>query len=533
MGIFTFNDDRSQKNRETQQKDFSTTYETKQENEPQKNVDIGKERIINRLSNRTKFQNINNDYSISETILGKGATGIVREGKKKEDGKKYAIKTVWKSDIEQNECFKKEIDITLELNHDTIVKCYDIYEDNSSIHLVLEEITGGDLFDHIIHSNGRKLKENEAMDLLSQILEGLHYLHDEIGIVHRDIKPENFLLYNDGIRNKIKLIDFGFATYCKCGETMNGQLGTPQYAAPEIFENKPYTNKVDLWSVGVVLYNMIKGTQPFSNANIENVKEQVLHKDINFNGFSNNKLQSLCQDLLERDPDKRLGAFQAMQQLKLIQKLIHEGNQVEDTVASPFKPPDIDKIMFILYNDRNIIEELKNIFLSECSPDDLNNMFEEILSLNSENNNNNNPEKNIDIFGEKLYMKAEKLIEITQNSKFSPENLKVRLKKYCEQKVIEQFKKQMINVDNFFFTLIESIKFIRKTRCLNEFTKMDKNNLGWLSVNQINHYFIDPIKKHNIKTPLKPNDKIEFETFYKLFNEYNGIKNLTFKRRHK
>ena len=111
------------------------------------------------------------------------------------------------------------------------------------------------------------------IDLLSQIFEGLHYLHDELGIVHRDIKPENFLLYNDGHRIKIKLIDFGFATYCKKDETMNEQLGTPQYAAPEIFEQKPYNSKVDMWSVGVVLYNMVKGTQPFSNREIDNIKE--------------------------------------------------------------------------------------------------------------------------------------------------------------------------------------------------------------------------------------------------------------------
>ena len=186
--------------------------------------------------------------------------------------------------------------------------------------------------------------------------------------------------------------------------------------------------------------------------------------------------------------------------------------------------------MFILYNDRTCIEELKNIFLSECTPEDLSKMFEEILSLNSKNKKNIS-EGNIDMVSEKLYMKAEKLIEITQKSKFAPENLKARLKIYCEQKVIEKMKKQMINVDNFFTTLIESIKFIRKTRCLNEFTKMDKYNMGWLSVKQINNYFIDPVKKHNIKTKLQPHDKIEFETFYKLYNEYNGIKNLTTKKK--
>ena len=356
MGLCSNNDDRSKNNRESQKNGTSSVIEIKQENEIQKKEDLGKERIINKLSERTKFTNINNDYSISEIILGKGATGIVREAQDKKDGKKYAIKTVWKADIEQNECFKKEIDITLQLDHTNIVKCYAIYEDNNSIHLVLEEITGGDLFDHIIHSNNRKLTDNEAMDLLGQIFEELHYLHDEVGIVHRDIKPENFLLYNDGRRNIIKLIDFGFATNCTNGETMNEQLGTPQYAAPEIFEQKPYTNKVDMWSTGVVLYNMIKGTQPFSNKDIENVKEQVLHKDIDFKGFRNNQLKELCEGLLERDPEKRLNAFQAKKKLELIKP----GSIVEETLPGKFNPSDIK--MLILYNDRTSIEELKNIF---------------------------------------------------------------------------------------------------------------------------------------------------------------------------
>ena len=523
MGLCSNNDDRSKNNRESQKNGTSSVIEIKQENEIQKKEDLGKERIINKLSERTKFTNINNDYSISEIILGKGATGIVREAQDKKDGKKYAIKTVWKADIEQNECFKKEIDITLQLDHTNIVKCYAIYEDNNSIHLVLEEITGGDLFDHIIHSNNRKLTDNEAMDLLGQIFEGLHYLHDEVGIVHRDIKPENFLLYNDGRRNIIKLIDFGFATNCTNGETMNEQLGTPQYAAPEIFEQKLYTNKVDMWSTGVVLYNMIKGTQPFSNKDIENVKEQVLHKDIDFKGFRNNQLKELCEGLLERDPEKRLNAFQAKKKLELIKP----GSIVEETLPGKFNPSDIK--MLILYNDRTSIEELKNIFLSECTPEELNRMFEDIITLNSKIKNNNT-EGNMDMVSEKLYIKAEKLIEFTQNCNYSPENLKVRLKNYCKQKVIDKIKKQMINVDNFFFTIIESIKFIRKTRCLNEFTKMDKYNLGWLSVTQVDNYFIDPIKKHNIKTKLKPNEKIEFETFYKLFNEYNGIKNFVIKK---
>ena len=97
--------------------------------------------IINRLSDRTKFDDINKYLTISDTFLGKGATGIVRIGYNIKN-EKYAIKTVWKADVEQNECFKREIDITLELNHENIVKCEEIYEDNSAIHFVLQLIEG-------------------------------------------------------------------------------------------------------------------------------------------------------------------------------------------------------------------------------------------------------------------------------------------------------------------------------------------------------------------------------------------------------
>ena len=522
MGVCSSNDDRSKQYRENQKKKLNID-EQKVNFEMSNNKNINEEHNINRLSERTKYTNINNDYIISERILGKGATGIVREGQDK-NGVKYAIKTVWKSDIEKNEYFKKEIDISLEVDHESIIKCSEVYEDNNALHFILEEISGGDLFDHIIHSEGRKLTELEAMDLLSQILDGLHYLHDVIGIVHRDIKPENFLLFNDGKRVRIKLIDFGFATYCKDDETMNEQLGTPQYAAPEIFELKPYNNKVDMWSVGVVLYNMVKGTQPFCNGEIEKVKEQVLHKEINYSGFQNNELRNLCEGLLDRDPEQRYSAFQAYKLLNLIK----EGNSVVETYVKTFKP-DMHKIMFILYNDRTIIEELKNIFLTECTPDQLNNMSEEILSLNLKERSQN--QDSLDMVSEKLYLKAEKLIEYAENSKYASENLKIRLKNYCEQKVIKKIKKQMINVDNFFITLIESIKFIRKVRCLNEFQKLDKDNLGWIYVKQMDSYFIDPLKKHNIKTKLNENDKINFETFYKIYSEYNGIKNYKYSRK--
>jgi calcium-dependent protein kinase len=168
--------------------------------------------ILNRISEKTKYADINKTIKIKDIFLGKGVTGIIREGEDNQ-GNTYAIKSIWKNDIAKNIYFKREIEITLKCIHDNIIKCYEIYEDNTSIHLILELCNGGDLFDYIINSKNQKIEEEEAMNILEQILKALIYLHEEIGVIHRDIKPENFLIKNINGKNIIKLIDFGFSDY--------------------------------------------------------------------------------------------------------------------------------------------------------------------------------------------------------------------------------------------------------------------------------------------------------------------------------
>ena len=462
--------------------------------------------IINRLSEKTKYDDINKYLTLSEVFLGRGGTGIVREAHN-DKGEKFAIKTVWKSDVEQNTFFKKEIEISLTLNHPSIVKCNTIYEDANTIHFVLQLIDGGDLFDHIIHSPKRKLNDNEAMDILEQILQALHYLHDEMGIVHRDIKPENFLMYNDKGRNKIKLIDFGFATYAKNLEFMTEQIGTPNYSAPEIFEDKPYTNKVDIWSAGIVLYNMINGMQPFSS-NEKTLMDQVLHREIDYSGFSNNSLKELCQNLLERDSNKRLTAFQALNSLSLIKG--SDANQ--QTIPSSFNP-DINKIMFILNNDKALGDELREIFLEYLSIGELQNMYDNLTSNNED----------VEQLTGKKYLKAGNLIDFAKKSKSDKIEFIGELDKFIENKGQEKINKKMINCHTFFFTAIESKKFIRKQRALNDFKQFDKKNLGFIHSNQVDLIFKDPVKRKNIKSNYKNKKRIQFEEFYKIFNEYENV----------
>lgn len=392
-----------------------------------------------------------------------------------------------------------------------MIRCEEIYEDNRSINFVLELVKGGDLFDHIIHSPNRKLTEDEAIDIFEQILQALSYLHNEIHVVHRDIKPENFLMYEENGRNRIKLIDFGFAMRVLPEETMTQQLGTPLYAAPEIFEEKPYTNKVDLWSAGIVLYNMINGMHPFTN-DMDTIKEQVCHREINFNGFSNPKIKTLCMGLLERDSSKRLSAIQALSQLRLIQTI----DPTQQTVPSNFNP-NIHKIIYILNNDRALGDELRNLFLEYYS-------LEELKKVMDGLNKQDGGENETGMLVGKKYFKAEIIINYALNQSFTSESLKEKLNDFKQRNGEEKIKKQMINTTRFFYTAIECKKFIQKQRVWHEFKQLDKVGRDYLTKAQVNSYFTNKEKRKYVSPELFNKQMIEFEDFYKMWNEYNEIK---------
>lgn len=467
--------------------------------------------IINRISARSNFNDITKFYSFKTNILGKGATGIVRQATSLTN-ESYAIKTIWKGTVDKNECFMREIDITLDLKHDNVIKCYGIYEDSLAIHLVLELIEGGDLFDHIIHSNERKLKENEAIDLFEQMLQALCYLHEELHVVHRDIKPENFLIFKEQNRIGIKLIDFGFAIRAAPGEAMGQQLGTPHYTAPEIFEKQPYTNKVDLWSVGVVLYNMINGTQPFSG-DIETIHEQVLHKEIDFSGFQNEQLRNLCMNLLERDPQKRYTAYQALS----IINIIKDQDESLQTIPSNFKP-NMPKIIYMLNNDRALNDELRNIFLEHFT-------LEQLITMRNNLLESDDCEEKTGLLFDKTYFKAEKIIDYILKQSFINEEVKKDVHAFIKANGQIKIANQMINVHKFFNTAIECKKLIRKQRVWHEFKKYDKYSRGYITQQQVLQIFKDEGKRKRIVSVNKnalPN-VVQFEQFYQMWSEYEGI----------
>ena len=216
-----------------------------------------------------------------------------------------------------------EVRIGIKIHHQNILCIKEVYEDIKTISFVMEYYDGGDLFDFITKSLSGKLNNINTIDILIQILSALNYLHNEENICHRDLKPENFLIsISEQNRPIVKLIDFGFAQYISKGQKMSGKIGSIMYMAPEILKSQPYDEKIDIWSAGVIFFNMITGCEPFSHGNLKNMEYNILNKPINFELIKNNDLRNLCQEMLERDPEKRIDSRNALKKAKIIKRKI-------------------------------------------------------------------------------------------------------------------------------------------------------------------------------------------------------------------
>lgn len=262
---------------------------------------------------------ITKKYKLSTEYLGRGASGVVSEATDKK-GKKYAVKCVNKLVLKNVTNITSEVEISLLLDHPHIIKCFEVYEDMKTISFVMELIEGGDLLDYITGSPLNHLTDEESLDIIIQILETLKYLHIDNKIVHRDLKPENFLVLEGRKKGFVKLIDFGFATYIPEDDQLKDDLGSPIYTAPEILRKQPYNEKVDIWSAGVILFNMVTGYQPFFSEKEDEIDKVVLSKQINFSVIQNENLKQLCMHMLEKDPKKRFDVLQALDFARKVEK---------------------------------------------------------------------------------------------------------------------------------------------------------------------------------------------------------------------
>merc|ERR1719487_545156 len=231
--------------------------------------------------------------------------------------------------MEMAEKVRREINILKMCTHPHIIRLYEVIDTPSDIFVIMEYVSGGELFDYIV-ARGR-LPPDEARHFFHMILSGVEYCHFK-KVVHRDLKPENLLLDAD---NNIKIADFGLSNVIHDGDFLRTSCGSPNYAAPEVISGNLYAGtEVDVWSCGVILYALLCGTLPFDDESIPN-----LFKKIKSGMYSlPSHLSQLARDLIPRmlvvDPMKRVTVPEvrahAWFQQKLPPYLRHAPDRIEN-----------------------------------------------------------------------------------------------------------------------------------------------------------------------------------------------------------
>lgn len=257
-----------------------------------------------------KPEKLEDKYEIGKE-LGRGGFSIVKKGKNKKSGEEVAIKCINKKNLKKDELqlLTREISIMQKLRHRSIIQLIDIFETASELFLVLELVSGGELFDQIVERGS--YSESDAANLIRQVLEGIDYMHRH-GVVHRDLKPENLLCAS---ANVIKIADFGLSKDVESGN-LQTSCGTPSYVAPEVLLGGQYDNEVDIWSIGVITYVLLCGFTPFYGDNQRQLFERILHAKFDYPSPEWDDVSTTAKDFVSKllvvNPADRLSAEQAL-----------------------------------------------------------------------------------------------------------------------------------------------------------------------------------------------------------------------------
>ncbi|CAL9077707.1 unnamed protein product [Musa acuminata var. zebrina] len=261
------------------------------------------------------------DYEIGEEI-GRGRFGVVRRCRSAATGEEFALKSIEKcllADAVDRECAEREPKVhhLAASGNPHAVQIHAAYEDEAWVHLVVELLDGPDLCDRIAARGGTPFAEPEAAALVASLAEAVAACHRG-GVAHRDVKPDNVLF---DARGRLKLADFGSAE-CFVGDggdrvPIKGIVGTPWYVAPEVVAGKAYGEKVDVWSLGVVMYMLLAGgLPPFYGETVAETFEAVSRANLRFPPRVFRSVSPAAKDLLRRmlckDVSRRFSADQVL-----------------------------------------------------------------------------------------------------------------------------------------------------------------------------------------------------------------------------
>ena len=249
-----------------------------------------------------------------EKPIGKGGFCSVYKATFKDTKKIYALKVIDKSILNNEEQIKNivnEIKIMNELDFENLLKLVTNFEDENNIYIILPLCQNGQLYD-LIHKSKKKIKKIYLQKYLYQSIQAINYLHKK-KIIHRDIKPENILIDN---KDNALLSDYGIATHCKEGEKRKTYCGTDEYLAPEVIRGEPYDEKIDIWAIGILIYECVSssGKTPFNKLDFlqrtDDNKEYIIKNDKDLKIKYDKDFDPLAKNLIEKilkiNPNDRL-----------------------------------------------------------------------------------------------------------------------------------------------------------------------------------------------------------------------------------
>jgi serine/threonine protein kinase len=299
-------------------------------------------------------------YELGKT-LGSGSFSKVKLGVD-EQGNQYAVKIIDKAQLAREhmeEQLKREIAVMKMLNHPNVVKLYEVMQTQNNIYLVLELVTGGELFERIV--TAKRFDEDTGRKFFQQLVVGLHYCHKQ-GVAHRDLKPENLLLSD---KDQLKIMDFGLSNMQKggvkeqnSGSLLNTVCGTPNYVAPEVLKEQGYNGiTADVWSCGVILFVMLAGYLPFDDPNMNHLFNKIERGDFRMAKHFTDPAKDLIGKMMVVDPMQRITLDQILSHpwfaVGFDKRLITEFNN-----ATPLAPSQ-QQIQNWATNEKEVTTEAK------------------------------------------------------------------------------------------------------------------------------------------------------------------------------
>uniref|UniRef100_A0A6B2L6G2 Protein kinase domain-containing protein n=1 Tax=Arcella intermedia TaxID=1963864 RepID=A0A6B2L6G2_9EUKA len=240
-----------------------------------------------------------------QALIGTGKFGKVVKARERATGKVVAIKIIKKKDVQEGQDLQHTIaerNILMRINHPFLMRLHSAFQTTEKLVLVMDFVNGGELFYHLVHHPERKFDNERTKFYAAEICLGIEHLH-LMGIIYRDLKPENVLIDCEG---HIRLTDFGLS---KEGLFKNDRTstfcGTPEYLAPEVLLGTKYSNAVDWWGFGALIFEMLTGTAPFFEQDIKKMFQMKITCKIGFPDYVEETAKHLLIRLLDRNPGTR------------------------------------------------------------------------------------------------------------------------------------------------------------------------------------------------------------------------------------